>query len=479
MKTKAQHNRSSVKGKALIFKAMRHETLPMEGAYPRVPWVPFAGVHAGKLKDHTAHEVLTEGDKLLESLLAVNEIYDPDGQPVLFDLQVEAEILGCDLLWAEDGPPTVVSHPLAATMDIPKHLPAAQDGRLPMILDVMREMKTTVGEHTALYGLLCGPFTLAAHLRGTEVFMDMFDHVEFLQALFSFTRDVAKRMAALYIDAGMDVIAVVDPMISQISPRHFEQFFTAPFTDIFDFIRARGSASKRELYSSFFVCGDATKNIDVMCQTRPDSISIDENIDLVQTKAITDRYNITIGGNIPLTTTMLLGTQQDNMKFVVDLLDQVDSHSNLIISPGCDMPYETPIENVIAVGQAVRDPETAKQTLKNYHAEALSFEIDLPDYENLEKPLVEVFTLDSSTCAACSYMLGAAQRAADELAGKVDLVEYKFNRPENIARVKAMGVEKLPSIYVNGKLQYSSLIPSNRELLETIERYIARSEQEA
>ncbi len=471
MKTDAHHNTAGVTGKALVFKAMRHEALPQAGAYPRVPWVPFAGVHAGKLKDHTAYEVLTEGDKLLESLLAVNEIYDPDGQPVLFDLQVEAEILGCELLWAEDGPPTVVSHPLAAAMEVPERLPDRQDGRLPMILDVMREMKAAVGERTALYGLLCGPFTLAAHLRGTEVFMDMFDHVDFLHALFAFTRDVAQRMAALYIEAGMDVIAVVDPMISQISPRHFEQFFMGPFTDVFDFIRGR------DVFSSFFVCGDATKNIEVMCQTRPDSISIDENIDIAQAKSITDRYNITIGGNIPLTTTMLLGTQQDNMKFVVDLLDRVDPH-NLIISPGCDMPYETPIENVIAVGQAIRDPETAKRTLVNYHAEELSFEVDLPDYESLEKPLVEVFTLDSSTCAACSYMLGAAQRAADELAGKVDLVEYKFNRPENIARVKAMGVQKLPSIYVNGKLQYSSLIPSNRELLETIEKYIARSEQE-
>ena len=60
-----------------------------------------------------------------------------------------------------------------------------------------------------------------------------------------------------------------------------------------------------------------------MCQTGPDSISIDENIDLAGAKEITDRYNITIGGNIPLTTPMLLGNQQDNMKFVVDLLESL------------------------------------------------------------------------------------------------------------------------------------------------------------
>ena len=31
--------------------------------------------------------------------------------------------------------------------------------------------------------------------------------------------------------------------------------------------------------------------------------------------------NITISGNIPLTTVMLLGTPKDNMKYVVDMLD--------------------------------------------------------------------------------------------------------------------------------------------------------------
>ena len=39
------------------------------------------------------------------------------------------------------------------------------------------------------------------------------------------------RMADLYMDAGMDVIAVVDPLVSQISPRHFTKLLSAPYTD--------------------------------------------------------------------------------------------------------------------------------------------------------------------------------------------------------------------------------------------------------
>ena len=460
----AFNHHNGMSGKERLLAALRHE------ATGQTPWVPFAGVHAGKLRGYTAMEVLKDGAKLLESLLAVNQVYDPDGQPVIFDLQVEAEILGCDLLWAELGPPTVASHPLGTRMEVPAHLPEASEGRLPLILEVMRQMKARVGETTALYGLVCGPMTLASHLRGTEIFMDSYDNPDFLRALLDYACSVTLRMSDLYREAGMDVIAVVDPLVSQVSPKHFKNFLSQPYETIFKELRASG------VYSSLFVCGDATKNMDVMCQSGPDSISIDENIDLPAAKAITDRYNITIGGNIPLTTRMLLGSQQDNMKFVIDLLDALRdparglAENNFILAPGCDMPYDTPTENVVGVLQAVRDPETTRQMLANYESHTFDIPVDLPDYEHLDRPLVEVFTLDSETCAACGYMLGAAQRAVNELNGQAQLVEYKFTRPENIARVVKMGITNLPSLYINGKLVYSSVIPSNRELLEAIEK---------
>lgn len=446
-------------GKELLLRTLRHEQLEA------IPWVPFAGIHAGKLTGYTAREVLSDADKLFASLLAVNQTYAPDGQPIVFDLQVEAEILGCDLHWADNAPPAVVSYPLAERMELPTRLPQPTDGRLPLILDVMRRIKQAVGEHTALYGLICGPLTLASHLRGTEIFMDMFFNEEFLHSLLAFTRDVNIRMAEMYIEAGMDVIAVVDPLVSQISPAHFEALLTRPFVEIFDFIRQKG------VLSSFFVCGDATKNIEVMCHTGPDSISVDENIDLATAKLITDRHQIAIGGNIPLTTRMLLGTQQDNMQYTIDLLDRVDHH-NLVVSPGCDMPYDVPIENVIGVMQAIREPEVTRRVLVNYQAAELDIEVELPDYAHLDKPLIEVFTLDSATCPACGYMLGAAQRAAQELAGQVDMVEYKITERENIARLRKMNIRNLPSILINGQLEFSSIIPSNQELRERIEKYM-------
>jgi len=453
---------NSLTGKQLIHAVLSHEPVAV------IPWVPFAGVHSGKLKGFSAREVLQDEHKLLESLLEVNRIYEPDGQPVIFDLQVEAEILACQLKWDEKSPPSVVTHPLENDLNLPTHLPQEGEGRLPLILNVMRRMQEQVGQTTALYGLVTGPLTLASHLRGTDLFMDTFDRPDFLQELLAYCTSVCLRMSQMYIQAGMDVIAVVDPVVSQISPRHMERFLLNPYKEIFQSLRSQ------KVFSSIFVCGDATKNLDLLCQSGPDCLAVDENIDMKAAWMVADNYQITLQGNIPLTSCMLLGSQQDNMKYVVDLIDSLCGQGesipqNLIISPGCDMPYEVPAENVIGILQAIREPHTVRQMLANYHSRAIDLEsIAIPDYAHLERPLVEVFTLDSSTCAACGYMLMAAQRAARDLEGKMDMVEYKATSAENIARMARMGVKNLPAILINGELKFSSLIPGNAELVEAI-----------
>ncbi len=445
-------------GKELIYKAFRHEELP------RAPWVPFAGVHAGKLKDYKATEVLTDGDKLFESLMQVHRLYMPDGQPIVFDLQLEAEILGCELMWADDNPPSVTSHPFEDET-IPDTLIDDTMGRLPIVLDVCRRMKEAVGDETALYGLFCGPFTLVSHLRGTKLFRDMKKNPEHVRALMDYAVENGKRMVDYYDACGMDIIAPVDPLISQISPKNFTDYMAKPYIKLFDYIRSKGR------FSSFFVCGNALRNIEEMCKTKPDGISIDENIPMETAKAITDQYDITIGGNIPLTTIMLYGNQQDNMKFVVDMVDKVGM-KNLIVAPGCDMPYDVPMENAIAVAETVRELDKYRDLVKNYEAVDDDIEVELPDYDALKKPLIEAFTLDSASCAACQYMWAMVMDAKEKYGDAIDVVEYKYTKRESIARCKKMGVMNLPSLYINGKLAYASIIPSHDEFYAEIDKRI-------
>jgi uroporphyrinogen decarboxylase len=450
-------------GRQLLFDALDHK--PTE----RVPWVPFAGVHAGLLKGHSARDVLTDEAKLVESLVEVNKLYRPDGMPVTFDLQLEAEVLGCDLLWAEDAPPSVTSHPLEATDDIPLTMPTPRDGRIGMVMDVTRQAKALIGDQTALYAIICGPFTLAAHLRGNGIFRNMIKSPGYVRDLIAYTTQVVNAMTDLYVAAGADVIAITDPLVSQVSPKHFNSLLSAGFREAFDHIRAAG------VRSAFFVCGDATRQIEEMCLTKPDSISVDENVNLVEAKQMTDRYNITIGGNIPLTTVMLYGNQQDNIKCALDLIDSVEDKRNFVLSPGCDMPYAVPIENTVGVAEAVLNTDQARVLVENYEAsDTMDEDVELPDYDALSTPLVEAFTLDSATCAACTYMWGAVKVAKEKYGESIDTVEYKYSRREDIPRIKKVGVKQLPSLYINGELKWSSIIPSEDEFYAEIDKALGK-----
>lgn len=448
-------------GKELIFKTMRHE------ATDRVPWVPFSGIHSGKLKGYTAEEILKDGNKLYESLVEVARTYGPDGMPIMFDLQLEAEILGCDLMWAQDNPPSVASHPFEGdNKGIPCRckMPTKESGRIPVMLEAMTKLKAAVGEDIALYGLICGPFTLASHLRGSDIFLDMLMDEDYVRDLVGYCAEVAMKMVDYYIEAGMDIIALVDPLVSQIAPESFDAMLAESFTQVFDYIRNKGA------YSSFFVCGNATPQLEVMCKTNPDSIAVDENVDIVAGKAMADKYNLAISGNIPLTTVMLHGETKDNMKYVVEMLDSIEDKRNLIVSPGCDMPYDVPLENTIACAQAVQNTDQVREMIKDYEGPDMSdIVIDIPDYENLEKPFIEVFTLDSVQCAACTYMMAAATEAKKFFGDKIDIIEYKYTIRENVVRCQKMGITNLPTMCINGEIKHVSLIPDSEELRREIE----------
>ncbi|MGC9318500.1 MAG: uroporphyrinogen decarboxylase family protein [Armatimonadota bacterium] len=445
-------------GREILLQAFQNQTTP------RPAWIPFVGCHGGALIGVPADEYLQSSQLIARGLLRADELYRPDGLPITFDLQMEAEILGCELRWASDGPPNVVSHPLAQgaeLSDLPEF--STDAGRFPLTMQALRSVKAEIGERVALYGLICGPFTLGLHLLGNDIFLEMFDSEQQVRELMGFCAEVGRRSADAYIDNGADVIAVVDPMVSQISPQHFQQFVTEPANELFDHIHRRGSLG------SLFCCGDATRNLEVMAQTRCDNISVDENVDLAYLRDIARAHHTSFGGNLQLTVVLLLGTEQRAKQAALECIDIGDSEG-YILAPGCDLPYDTPPENVAAAGLMAVDEyerEVARQTV--VEAEEDTFEdIELPDYEAGERVILDVITLDSSTCAPCQYMVDAATRAAGRIGEGVEVHEHKITRREGLGMFCRLDAGHVPTICIDGRPTFVSIIPDQETLVSAI-----------
>ncbi len=446
-------------GKELLLSALRGEETS------RPAWVPFVGCHGGFLINKTATEYLQSAELMVEGLKKANELYKPDGLPVMFDLQVEAEILGCRLHWADEVPPAVTSHPLAEGQKM-EDLPELDEtkGRFPVVIQALETLKKEIGEETALYGLICGPFTLALHLLGNDIFLDMYDEPEVVQDVVNYCADICIQSADIYLKHGADVIAVVDPMTSQISPDHFEEFVTPAMNRVYDHIRAQGGIS------SIFVCGDVTRNLEVMVKTTADSICVDEQIDMVRLRELCTAEDKAFGGNIKLTAVLLLGDEDDAKMEVLDIMEKSGT-KGFVLAPGCDLPYAVPVKNLQAVAEMVHD-EYARETAKTLTAkDADDFEdIALPDYRGARSVVLDVITLDSTSCAPCQYMIEAVEKAAEAAQVKVWINEHKIKVRQGIGMMVKLGVKNLPTICINGEVKFASIIPDQTTLVKAIEK---------
>jgi MtaA/CmuA family methyltransferase len=432
---------------------------------PRIPWVPFVGVHGGALIGIKAKEYLSSADCMINGANAAIETYKPDGLPIAFDLQIEAEILGCDLIWAEENPPAVISHPLTSGKVISDlHIPKRSDGRLPTVLHAAEELRRQHPQ-LGLYGLITGPFTLAMHLYGTDLFMQMIEDPEYVGNVLTFCKGVCLAMTDYYMEAGCDIIALVDPMTSQIGPEQFKQFISDPASEIFAHIKA-----KKKL-SSFFVCGHAQQNIEVMCACLPDNISIDENISLEYVRAVCLERNISFGGNLQLTVVLLLGDEDDARHNALECM-QSGGTRGFILAPGCDLPYATPVKNCMAVSALVHDPyqievmQTIGPGKKNVN------KWDMSQYGIADKVIVDIITLDSEACAPCQYMVESVKNVMPQFKDIVEWREHKIKHPDSVQFMTSLMVKNIPTICIDGKITFVSRIPPKEELIAAIQKRI-------
>lgn len=429
----------------------------------RIPWLPFVGCHAASLIDITPDGFLRSEDAIVRGMCRAAELYQPDGLPVVFDLQIEAEAMGCELRWSKDNPPAVVTHVLEGADLSVFQLPDMNAGRIPMVMRATARLRKEL-PNTALFGLITGPFTLAMHLAGVNLFMQMFDNPEGIKAFLMRMEEIGCRMADAYLDAGCDVVAVVDPMTSQIGPDHFREFVTPAVGGIFNHVRSRGALS------SFFVCGDAQKNIAVMAESGPDNICIDENIPLDFVKAECLKRRISFGGNMRLTTVMLLGTPEDNAAHAVDCME-VGGEVGYVLAPGCDIPHDTPAANIQAIARVVHDPYERQVALELAGKRDLNSipQFDLSEYGRADRVIVDVITLDSEGCAPCQYMVESVRDTAPEFEGLVEWREHKIKHTEGLAFMTALMVRNIPTICIDGKIRFVSIMPKREELIRAIQ----------
>ena len=173
----------------------------------RAPWLPYAGINSAFLINETADNYLKSPELIAKGVENSAKRYRADGIPLLFDLSVEANAIGCDLRWWPDNVPSVVTHPCSG-MESPGKLglkvPTRESGRWPVVIEAGRLLKPGLDAmDCAMVGLCCGPLTLASHLAGVRIFTDVYKNKEFAREVLEFAGECECRISPVLRGNGM------------------------------------------------------------------------------------------------------------------------------------------------------------------------------------------------------------------------------------------------------------------------------------
>jgi uroporphyrinogen decarboxylase len=176
-----------------------------------------------------------------------------------------------------------------------------------------------------------------------------------------------------------------------------------------------------------------------------------------------------------LTSVLLLGDENDARLEAIRIMEQCGSQG-FILAPGCDLPYHVPEKNLQAVAAMVHDSyqrDIAKATIQGKVEESQA-EVALPDYEARHAVVIDVITLDSTSCAPCQYMLEAVKAASQATPIRVFINEHKIKVRQGLGMMMRLGVKNLPTICIDGEIKFASLIPDQKTLVAAIEEAARR-----
>jgi [methyl-Co(III) methanol-specific corrinoid protein]:coenzyme M methyltransferase len=319
------------------------------GPVDRIPVTSLAGcggtvtVEIQQATDTYFPEAHKDPVKMATLAIASHKMTGIENIRVPFDIVVEPEALGCQILWSNDPKRTpAVTKPVFETPeDLKKPKKWLTLGRIPIILDAIRLIREEVGDFLPISSLVLGPFTLVGELFGIENTLRWtVKHPDYIQKAVAFTTELLIAYANAQYRAGSDIVQVCDPTASSnlISPKAFRQYAKPALTTM-----ANNLGGLRILH----ICGRTEPIIKDMAEIGFDGISIEESVDIAKQKPFLG--NVKILGNVSSNKTLIFGSTDDVKQEVITALNAgVD-----LLEPSCGFSLITPLQNITTMVKAV------------------------------------------------------------------------------------------------------------------------------
>ncbi len=312
-----------------------------------MPILSFPGV---QLIGHTVDELVRSGELQAQCMKAVADRFDIGVSFSLMDLSVEAEAFGSAVHYSEDDVPTI-HEALIHDEDEAEALvvPEIGAGRTGECVEGIRKACELITDRPVIAGII-GPYSLAGRLLDmTEIMILCYEEPEMVETVLEKVTEFQIAYAKAFKEAGANGICMAEPAAGLLSPSLMDEFST-PYVK-----KIREAVEDENFVVIYHNCGNNVELlINNISKVDAAAYSFGNAIDIENTlKALPEDRMII--GNIDPAGTLRNGTPEVIRKEVLELLERCSKYPNFVLSSGCDIPPQTPIENLQAFFDAAAE----------------------------------------------------------------------------------------------------------------------------
>lgn len=287
---------------------------------------------------------------LVEAQCRVAEEFDIDHVSAVSDPSREAADCGSAVEFFEDQPAAIIES--KALLSEPAKLaglkvPDPYAGR--RMLDRVKGIelfKQRVGGQKAIEGWIEGPCAEGADLRGiNNIMLDVLDEPGFVRDLFGFCVQMGLRFAKAQVDAGADLIGVGDAAASLVGPQIYEELVWPYEQKLVDGLHAMGA------YVRLHICGNARDLLGKIGELGCDIVDLDYPVPVSKARAEMGPEQVLLGNIDPVS--VLRNQKPDQVVEAISECHRQAGHC-YIVSAGCEVCRDTPVENVRAIHDYAR-----------------------------------------------------------------------------------------------------------------------------
>ena len=305
----------------------------------KIPVFPLLMFFAQHRLGISYREFATNGRALAEAQLNIQDKFHLDAITACSDAFRIAADLGAEMVYPEDKPPFTAC-PLVKTESDFRRLghpdPLRKGSRMADRTLGVKCMADSVGTQCLVLGWVDMPFAEACSMCGvTECMLMLVDNPGLAHAILRFLADIVIEFGRSQICAGAAMIGAGDAAASLIAPSQYREFALPYEQMVVDALHAAGGLVK------LHICGNTTHLLQDMVHSGADLFNVDHQVDFPKACSSYGRMHRCFKGNLDPVADLMQATPEECRSKCLARL-QAATGLRYILSPGCEVPAETP-----------------------------------------------------------------------------------------------------------------------------------------